>query len=100
MKHLRLDSRSSNYGFDFRVLEINDESGNLLRRVPRIFRVEIGMSAHLAGLRDGDYILEINGESTELMEHETVEKKLFQSLNEVDLVTVSDLGNKFNSLED
>lgn len=69
--NLSLDSsRSSKFGLDYRILEIDG------RQVPRIYRVEIGLSAHQAGLRDGDYILSINGESTANMSQEQVDEKI------------------------
>lgn len=82
---LTLDSRSSKFGFDFRILEIG------WRYVPRIYRVEIGLSAHEAGLRDGDFILSVNGESTENMTLEEVAEKIRSCPNEIELQVTSEL---------
>lgn len=84
---LTLDSRSSKYGFDFRILEVGT------RKVPRIHRVEIGLSAHEAGLRDGDFILSVNEKSTENMTLEQVNEEIFSNQNEVELQVTSQLFN-------
>lgn len=60
--------------------------------------VRPGLPADRAGLRDGDYILEVNGESLENMEHDAVVNKISSNPNQVDLLVVGDyqayLGNR------
>ena len=51
--------------------------------------VRPGFTASKAGLKDGDYILEVNGEQIDGMEHDKVVDKLSQ--NNVDLLVVADL---------
>lgn len=47
--------------------------------VPRIFRVEIGLPAYRAGLRDGDYIRAINGRDTARMGADEIEELILRS---------------------
>lgn len=79
---LELDSRSSKYGFDYRIVQIN---GHIPIRIPRIYRVDIGLSAHAAGIRDGDFIVKINDTYTSDLSYEEVQWRLYERLNEVEL---------------
>ncbi len=47
--------------------------------------------ADRAGLRDGDYILEVNGESIDSIEHDSVVSKISAQPTQVDLLVVADL---------
>ena len=47
--------------------------------------------ADRAGLRDGDYILEVNGESIDNIEHDSVVSKISAQPTQVDLLVVADL---------
>jgi len=52
--------------------------------------VRPGLPADRAGLRDGDYILEVNGENLEGMEHDAVVNKISSNPTQVDLYVVGD----------
>jgi len=49
--------------------------------------------ADKAGLRDGDYILEVNGESIDNTEHGNVVNKILAQPTQVDLLVVADLNS-------
>jgi C-terminal processing protease CtpA/Prc len=49
--------------------------------------------ADKAGLRDGDYILEVNGESIDNTEHDSVVNKISAQPTQVDLLVVADLNS-------
>ncbi len=53
--------------------------------------VPLGLPASKAGLRKGDYILEVNGEQIHVMEHDQVVHKMCQHPNHLDLLVVADL---------
>ena len=80
---LTRSNRSDPYGFDFKTLKSEG------RHVAN--NVRPGLPADRAGLRDGDYILEVNGESLEGMEHDAVVNKISKNPNQVDLLVVGDL---------
>ena len=52
--------------------------------------------AYDAGIRDGDFILEVNGESVTRLPHNTVLKKINLYPDCVDLLVVKDLNLYFN----
>lgn len=79
---LTRQNRSDQYGFDFKTLK------NEGRHVAN--NVRPGLPADRAGLRDGDYILEVNGSSVEGMEHDAVVNKISSNVNQVDLLVVGD----------
>lgn len=79
---LKRQSRSNQYGFDFNTLRSEGRHAAT--------NVRPGLPADLAGLRDGDYILEVNGESPENMEHDAVVKKISSNPTQVDLLVVGD----------
>jgi C-terminal processing protease CtpA/Prc len=76
-------SRDDPYGFDFKTLKTEG------RHVAN--NVRPGLPASKAGLREGDYILEVNGEQIHVMEHDQVVHKISQHPNHVDLLVVGDL---------
>lgn len=75
-------TRADQYGFDFKTLKSEG------RHVAN--NVRPGLPAERAGLRDGDYILEVNGESLEGMEHDAVVNKISSNPTQVDLLVVGD----------
>lgn len=79
---LTRQSRSDQYGFDFKTLksEGRQVANNVRPRLP----------AYRAGLRDGDYILEVNGESLENMDHDAIVNKISSNPIQVDLLVVGD----------
>lgn len=81
--HLVRSSRSDQYGFDFKTLKTEG------RHIAN--NVRPGLPADKAGLRDGDFILEVNGESLENMEHDAVVNKISNNPTQVDLLVVGDI---------
>jgi membrane-associated protease RseP (regulator of RpoE activity) len=75
--------RGEPYGFDFKTLR--NEGRHIANNVKPNY------PAHRSGLRDGDYILEVNGEPINGMEHETVVNRISQNPTQVDLLVVGDL---------
>lgn len=53
--------------------------------------VRDGFPAKKAGLRNGDYILEVNGKSISGIEHEAVVNLIFSDMKKVDLLVVEDI---------
>lgn len=80
---LTRQSRTDQYGFDFKTLK--NEGRHIANNV------RPGLPADRAGLRDGDFILEVNGEVLEGMEHDAVVNKISSNPNQVDLLVVGDL---------
>ena len=80
---LARSSRDDQYGYDFKTLKSEG------RHVAN--NVRAGLPAQRAGLRDGDYILEVNGESIDRMEHDAVVARISQHPTQVDLMVVADL---------
>ena len=83
------DSRADQYGFDFKTLK--NEGKHVANNVREDF------PADKAGLRDGDYILEVNGESIDNIEHDSVVTKISAQPTQVDLLVVADLNAYLNS---
>ena len=75
--------RDDPYGFDFKTLRTEG------RHVAN--NVKPDHPAYLAGLRDEDYILEVNGEAIAGMEHEAVVARISSNPRQVDLLVVADL---------
>ena len=80
---MQRDSREDQYGFDFKTLK--SEGKHIATNVRE------GYPAQKAGLRNGDYILEVNGRSIEGIEHEAVVNLIFSNVKQVDLLVVEDL---------
>lgn len=80
---LSRESRADQYGFDFKTLK--NEGKHVANNVRADF------PADRAGLRDGDYILEVNGESIDNIEHDSVVTKISAQPTQVDLLVVADL---------
>ena len=83
-------SRDAPYGYDFKTLKTEG------RHVSN--NVRVGLPASLAGLRDGDYILEVNGEPIDGIEHDQVVTKISQHPTHVDLLVVADLQGYLSKL--
>lgn len=79
---LTRNSRNDQYGFDFKTLKSEG------RHVAH--KVRPGLPADQAGLRDGDYILEVNGTNLDGMEHDAVVSRISANPNQVDLLVVGD----------
>ena len=77
------NARDDQYGFDFKTLK--NEGKHIANNV------RAGFPADRAGLRDGDYILEVNGESIDSIEHDAVVNKISAYPKQVDLLVVGDL---------
>jgi C-terminal processing protease CtpA/Prc len=83
---LTRESHVDQYGFDF-IIEGNYII-NVLENYP----------ADIAGLRDGDYILEVNGESIDGMKDDAVVNKIFAHQTRVDFLVVNKIGVFSNEL--
>lgn len=77
------ESRADQYGFDFKTLK--NEGKHVANNVRSDY------PADRAGLRDGDFILEVNGESIDSIEHDSVVNKISAQPTQVDLLVVADL---------
>jgi len=80
---LKRDNATSQYGFDFKTLK--NEGTHVA------INVREGLPAAQAGLREGDYILEVNGESVDGVEHDVVISKINAHVTMVDLLAVNDV---------
>lgn len=80
---LSREKRDDPYGFDFKT--IRNEGRHVANNV------KPGYPAYRAGLRDDDYILEVNGQPINGMEHESVVQLISSNTKAVDLLVVSDL---------
>ncbi len=89
---LSRNDRNDQYGFDFKTLK---SDGMHVAK-----NVRDGLPAAVAGLREGDYILEVNGESIDGIEHEQVVKKISARPTMVDLLAVNDLNAYLNHKND
>jgi membrane-associated protease RseP (regulator of RpoE activity) len=78
---LKRTKRDDPYGFDFKTLRADG------RHVAT--NVKLDYPAYLAGLRDNDYILDVNSEAVTGMEHDAVVARICFKPNEVDLLVVS-----------
>ena len=76
--------RQDPYGYDFKTLR--NENRHVINNVRR------GFPADLAGLRDGDYILHVNGEPIDDdIDQQQVVAKLLANPTQVYLLVVADL---------
>uniref|UniRef100_A0A672YYC6 PDZ domain containing 3b n=1 Tax=Sphaeramia orbicularis TaxID=375764 RepID=A0A672YYC6_9TELE len=89
-RRLRLVCGNDTYGFLLRLEKITP------RDIVHILRhIEPGSPADRAGLRDGELLLEVNGEEVEPLEHEEVVNKVRESGAEVSLTTITFQGLVF-----
>jgi hypothetical protein len=77
-----VNKRACDFGFKCRVIERDG------KRMACIFQIQIGFAAHEAGLRDGDLILAVDGESLEAMSESTILAKLAGKSDQIDLLIV------------
>uniref|UniRef100_A0A4W4FY26 PDZ domain-containing protein n=1 Tax=Electrophorus electricus TaxID=8005 RepID=A0A4W4FY26_ELEEL len=83
-RRLRLAQGHSGYGFLLRQEKII--AG---RPVHMLREVDAGSPAEAAGIKDGELLLEVNGESTDSLGHEDVVSKIRQSGKHVTLTTMT-----------
>lgn len=57
--------------------------------------VDNGSPAELGGVKEGEMLLEVNGESTDSMSHEEVVSKIRQSGQQVTFTTITPQGKDF-----
>jgi membrane-associated protease RseP (regulator of RpoE activity) len=76
------------YGFDFKTLK--NEGKHVANNV------RFGYPADLAGLRNGDLIIEVNKQPVDGVEHEIVVNMISKNPTSVDLLVVSDLNDFSN----
>lgn len=76
-------SRKEQYGFEFKTLKLDGKHVAV--------NVTSGSIADKAGLRNGDYILEINDESVSGLWHDAVLMKMSIFSRRLDLLVVNDL---------
>ena len=81
--HLVRKTTEDQYGFDFKTLK--NEGKHVATNV------RDGLLAQTAGLRNGDFIIEINSTDIEFVEHEKVVNLIFLKDTQVDLLVVEDL---------
>ncbi len=88
LKRNELSNELNYYGFNFRT---SKEGQHIVNNVIPDY------PAYEAGLRDGDYILEVNGELITGLYHNQVIKKILFNLDHVDLLIVNDLDGYLNA---
>ena len=79
----KISNNISDFGFNFRKL-INDDYHVVTNVFPNF-------PAHESGIRKGDYILEVNGESINQLPHNSVMKKMNSYSDYVDLLIVKNI---------
>ncbi|CAF98547.1 unnamed protein product, partial [Tetraodon nigroviridis] len=89
-RKLRLLSDSEGFGF---VLQLEKTASGRTLHVLR--ELESGRPAERAGLRDGDLLLEVNGESVESLRHQEIVERVRQSGQEVSVTTTTPQGLEF-----
>lgn len=82
------NSDEEQYGFDFKTLANN---GNNV-----IDNVRSGFPGDKAGLKDRDYILKVNGESIDGLEHDAIVNKIIAFPTHVEFLVVADLNAYLN----
>jgi hypothetical protein len=83
--HITRKSRRDSYGFEFKTSK-HDGKHVVCNVTPEL-------PADLAGLRNGDLILEINDEPVSGFWHDAVEMKISKFPRKIDLLVVEDLNN-------
>ncbi|CAN2387909.1 PDZ domain containing 3 [Pristimantis euphronides] len=79
------------YGFLLRQEKCLGGPGQFLREL------DPGLPAEVAGMREGDRLLAVNGQSIEELEHEHVVSLIQESGNQVTLLVISNEGDRFYS---
>ncbi|XP_019750876.1 NHERF family PDZ scaffold protein 4b isoform X3 [Hippocampus comes] len=89
-KKLELDLAPEGYGFLLRFEKApSGRTAHVLRKV------DTGSPAERAGIRDGDVLLEVNGESVELLQHDEIVTRVRESGRHISLTTVIPQGHEF-----
>ncbi|XP_018548094.1 NHERF family PDZ scaffold protein 4b isoform X2 [Lates calcarifer] len=89
-RKLHLVSGPDGYGFLLRLEKApSGRTFHILREMDR------GSPAERAGMRDGELLLEINGESVETLKHEEIVDRVRQSGQQVSLTTITSQGLEF-----
>lgn len=81
--HLERSSRKEPYGFDFKTLNLDGKHVAC--------NIQPNSIAEQAGLKNGDYILEVNDESVSGLWHDAVLMKMATYSRKLDLLVVNDL---------
>ncbi|XP_017557234.1 PDZ domain containing 3b isoform X1 [Pygocentrus nattereri] len=89
-RRLHLEQGPDGYGFYLR-----QEKTSAGRLVHMLRDVEAGSPAELAGVKDGELLLEVNGVSTECLSHEDVVSLFRQSGQQVTITTMALHGQDF-----
>ncbi|XP_072524980.1 NHERF family PDZ scaffold protein 4b isoform X2 [Salminus brasiliensis] len=92
-RRLHLQQGPHGYGFFLR-----QEKTSAGRTVHMLREVDAGSPAELAGIKDGELLLEVNGESTECLSHENVVSRFRQSGQQVTLTTMTLHGQEFYTM--
>ncbi|XP_056399440.1 Na(+)/H(+) exchange regulatory cofactor NHE-RF4 isoform X2 [Hyla sarda] len=77
------------YGFLLRQERCVGGQGQFLREL------DPGLPAEVAGMREGDCLLGVNGQSVEGLEHEDIVSLILESGNQVTLLVISNEGDRF-----
>ena len=85
---LTRNNRECEYGFSLRTLKSNG--------LHVAIDVSKSLPASISGLKEGDFILEINGESIDGMEHSQVVQLVSTRPTSVHLLTINDFNAYFN----
>ncbi|XP_073806888.1 NHERF family PDZ scaffold protein 4b isoform X3 [Danio rerio] len=89
-QRLHLVMGPDGYGFLLR-----QEKGGAGRTVHMVREVDKGSPAELGGVKEGEMLLEVNGESTDPLSHEDVVSNIRQSGQQVTLTTMTPQGYDF-----
>ncbi|KAM5132617.1 Na(+)/H(+) exchange regulatory cofactor NHE-RF4 [Mantella aurantiaca] len=90
-RKLHLVRSPEGYGFLLRQEKCLGGQGQFLREL------DPGLPAEVSGMREGDRLLGVNGQSVEDLEHEDIVNIIQQSGNQVTLVVISNEGDRFYS---
>ncbi|XP_040181443.1 Na(+)/H(+) exchange regulatory cofactor NHE-RF4 [Rana temporaria] len=88
-KNLHLVRSPEGYGFLLRQEKCLGGQGQFLREL------DPGLPAEVSGMREGDRLLAVNGQSVQDLEHEDIVNLIQQSGNQVSLVVISNEGDRF-----
>ncbi|KAM4651276.1 Na(+)/H(+) exchange regulatory cofactor NHE-RF4 [Discoglossus pictus] len=88
-RKLHLVRGSQGYGFLLRQEKCVDGQGQFLRDL------DPGLPAEVCGMREGDRLLAVNGQSVEGLEHEDIVSMIQESGKQVTLLVISNEGDRF-----
>ncbi|XP_063751106.1 NHERF family PDZ scaffold protein 4b isoform X2 [Eleginops maclovinus] len=91
-RRLHLVSEGEGYGF---LLRLEKAPSGCKSHVLRA--MESGSPAEKAGMKDGELLLEVNGESVESLKHEEIVDRVRQSGEQISLTTITLVGLEFNT---